>query len=255
MLALPHAISGKRQPSKQAVKDRSLVPLARREARAKRRSIARYLTGCGLAYNRQACEPSPIYHHLDLENAAFQYNDAITCNAIAYESRPSPTSSDQHLSRTFRHPAGQVPEAGTRAVVFEPAPRRRLRRRRSKSMWCSNLWFDHGMARGGNIIDLVIEMRRVTVKEALAILESGFGGSVPAHAPACRKWGAPAVEKEKEDRGSKSSTSVWPKHPALIQYLENRCIDIAVAKQFLKEIRFRRVGQAQDVLRPRVREW
>lgn len=41
-----------------------------------------------------------------------------------------------------------------------------------------NLWFDHGMARGGNVIDLVIEMRRVTVKEALAILESGFAGSV-----------------------------------------------------------------------------
>ena len=46
-----------------------------------------------------------------------------------------------------------------------------------------NLWFDHGLAKGGNVIDLVIEMRRVTVKEALAILGSGFAGSVPAARP------------------------------------------------------------------------
>ena len=57
-----------------------------------------------------------------------------------------------------------------------------------------NLWFDHGMARGGNVIDLVIEMRRVTVKEALAILESGFAGSVPAGRHLPGPGGAPAGE-------------------------------------------------------------
>jgi hypothetical protein len=105
-----------------------------------------------------------------------------------------------------------------------------------------NLWFDHGMARGGNIIDLVIEMRRVTVREALAILESGFGGSVPATRPLVGSGGTPAVEKEKEG-GFEIVDQRVPKHPALIQYLEKRCIDIAVAQQFLKEIRFRRIGQ------------
>ena len=33
-----------------------------------------------------------------------------------------------------------------------------------------NLWFDHGIAKGGNVIDLVCELQNVTVKEALAIL-------------------------------------------------------------------------------------
>ena len=66
------------------------------------------------------------------------------------------------------------------------------------------------MARGGNVIDLVIEMRRVTVKEALAILDSGFAGSVPAATTACSNiGGAPAGEKEKEQiAASRSSTRV-----------------------------------------------
>ena len=38
-----------------------------------------------------------------------------------------------------------------------------------------NLWFDHGVGKGGNVIDLVCEVRRVTVAEALAIL-SRLGG-------------------------------------------------------------------------------
>ena len=65
-----------------------------------------------------------------------------------------------------------------------------------------NLWFDHGLSVGGNVIDLVIEMRRVTVKEALSILDSGFAGSVPAQAPLPRMSGAPAGEKEKDSTSS-----------------------------------------------------
>lgn len=35
-----------------------------------------------------------------------------------------------------------------------------------------NLRYDHGLARGGNVIDLVVDLRKVSVKEALAILAS-----------------------------------------------------------------------------------
>lgn len=58
-----------------------------------------------------------------------------------------------------------------------------------------NLWFDHGAARGGNVIDLVIEMHRVSVKEALAILGSGFAGTTPAVRTLPNIGGAPAGEK------------------------------------------------------------
>lgn len=105
-----------------------------------------------------------------------------------------------------------------------------------------NLWFDHGLGVGGNVIDLVIEMRRVTVKEALAILESGFGGSVPAQVSLPSFGGAPAGEKEKENHGLEVVDVREVAHPALVQYLHARCIDMAVARRWLKELRYRKAG-------------
>lgn len=102
-----------------------------------------------------------------------------------------------------------------------------------------NLWFDHGVARGGNVIDLVVEMRRVTVKEALAILGSGYAGSSPAREPL--PGGAPAGENENETSLEVLSERAI-EHPALVQYLEARCIDIAIARRWLTELRYRRHG-------------
>lgn len=104
-----------------------------------------------------------------------------------------------------------------------------------------NLWFDHGVARGGNVIDLVVEMRRVTVKEALAILGSGYAGTVPAREPLPKFGGAPAGEKENETSLELLSERAI-EHPALVQYLDSRCIDITIARRWLKELRYRRHG-------------
>ncbi|MBL8564336.1 MAG: toprim domain-containing protein [Hyphomicrobiaceae bacterium] len=108
-----------------------------------------------------------------------------------------------------------------------------------------NLWFDHGVARGGNVIDLVVEMCRVSVKEALAILESGFAGTVPAATRSLlENRGAPADEKENEQDRSFSIVDSGPiVHPALWQYLFARCISKPLASQWLKEIRFRAPGK------------
>lgn len=100
-----------------------------------------------------------------------------------------------------------------------------------------NLWFDHGMARGGNVIDLVIEMRRVTVKEALAILESGFGGSFPAARPLADK--TPAGEKEKDAGSSFKVLDTRPvTHRALLDYVDGRAIPRKLVARYLKEVRF-----------------
>lgn len=100
-----------------------------------------------------------------------------------------------------------------------------------------NLWFDHGLARGGNVIDLVIEMRKVTVKEALAILESGFSGSVPATARLPSM--SPVGEEEKGDGVFEIVDVREIEHPALVSYLASRCIPLTVARRYLKELRFR----------------
>jgi Toprim-like/CHC2 zinc finger len=104
-----------------------------------------------------------------------------------------------------------------------------------------NLWFDHGLDRGGNIIDLVVEMRRVTVKEALAILGSGYTGSTPSARPLPENDGAPAGEKEKDWSFEVLGLTV-PEHPALLKYFAARCIDTGIGKQHLFEVRFRRAG-------------
>lgn len=103
-----------------------------------------------------------------------------------------------------------------------------------------NLWFDHGAARGGNVIDLVIEMHRVSVKEALAILGSGIAGSTPAVRSLPNIGGGPAGEKEKEpDRSFTIINTRAVEHPALIQYLDARCINKEPAQRYLKEVRFK----------------
>lgn len=111
-----------------------------------------------------------------------------------------------------------------------------------------NLWFDHGVARGGNVIDLVVEMCRVSVKEALAILESGFAGSVPAATRSLlENRGAPAGEKENEpDRSFVILNTSEVEHPALIKYLFARCIDTPLVRRWLAEVRFKPPGSLKQ---------
>jgi hypothetical protein len=102
-----------------------------------------------------------------------------------------------------------------------------------------NLWFDHGMARGGNVIDLVVELHRVSVKEALSILDSGFAGTRAASRPLA-DTGSPAGEKEKEqDRSFVVINTRAVEHPALIQYLSTRGMPDALVRRHLTEVRFR----------------
>ncbi len=109
-----------------------------------------------------------------------------------------------------------------------------------------NLWFDHGMARGGNVIDLVIEMRRVTVKEALAILESGFAGTVPAATRSLLE-NRSAGEKEKDpDRSFIVINTRDVEHPALIQYLFARWINKRLVGRYLTEVRFKPPGKLKQ---------
>ena len=100
-----------------------------------------------------------------------------------------------------------------------------------------------------NVIDLVIEMRRVTVKEALAILESGFAGSVPAGRHLSGPGGAPAGEKKKDFDANHGFELVGVReieHPALIQYLDRRRIDVALARRYLKQVHFRPKGSLKQ---------
>ena len=120
-----------------------------------------------------------------------------------------------------------------------------------------NLWFDHGLSEGGKIIDLVCKVRETSVREALAILErSGLyqGGTNYSRIPtrqntalftsasdATHNGKNSAGEKEK-DSASQSNVLTKTKplqHPALLQYLQSRCVDETIARTYLDEVHFK----------------
>lgn len=153
-----------------------------------------------------------------------------------------------------------------------------------------NLRFDHGLAQGGNAIDLVCDLQGITVREALRVLErvnqyptlpqslemqsrasqwvlgvfSNQSGWIASNrktwwfeksersdqivfswnrqsSPA---WGKKAAgEKEKTSTGFEISSVGKITNLALIYYLQTRNIDLAIARQYLKEIIFHPVHQ------------
>lgn len=114
-----------------------------------------------------------------------------------------------------------------------------------------NLWFDHGVAHGGNIIDLVREMCSCDVRDALRHLEQTRLYSPALATPttfgsrgASRRSGA--LPKNQVSEGEKEKSGAFElvsqntlQHPALLQYLTKRGIDHDVARKYLREIEFK----------------
>ena len=115
-----------------------------------------------------------------------------------------------------------------------------------------NVWFDHGLVRGGNIIDLVREFYQCNVSQALAVLEStglyspNFNTPRSLPSPASHQAELSEVRKsagEKEKAVAFELVEKGPlKHPALLQYLELRGINVDVARKYLSQITFKPPG-------------
>ncbi|MEL4306906.1 toprim domain-containing protein [Joostella sp. CR20] len=91
-----------------------------------------------------------------------------------------------------------------------------------------NRWYDHGAGIGGNVIDLIVKLKRCTVGEALAHL-SNTNISFSFQQPTISNKVENKIVIEKEIR---------IQHPALIQYLSNRNIKLSVANEFCKQIHY-----------------
>ncbi len=96
-----------------------------------------------------------------------------------------------------------------------------------------NVWYDHGDGRGGNALDFAIfyleaQGRRGDVSDALAFLQDLMGKS---YVPMPRKEpGKAKCEKVLEIVSLKTV-----QHPALIQYLKARGLDVDIARLYLKQ--------------------
>jgi len=94
-----------------------------------------------------------------------------------------------------------------------------------------NQWYDFGIGKGGNIIDLAEQLYK---SSDVSYLIHQIGHNVPSMVSA-----SPGVVKPKQSSATFENLQVLPlSHPALIRYLQDRCIDIEVAKSVCKEVHY-----------------
>lgn len=94
-----------------------------------------------------------------------------------------------------------------------------------------NQWYDFGIGKGGNIIDLAEQLYK---SSDVSYLIHQIGHNVPSMVSA-----SPGVVKPKQSSATFENLQVLPlSHPALIRYLQDRCIDREVAKSVCKEVHY-----------------
>ena len=119
-----------------------------------------------------------------------------------------------------------------------------------------NVWYDHGIGKGGNLIDFGILYFNCTISDLLQHLSqyqntpiSFFHQHSPAHnLPAS----APSFADEKKETPSEGKIIVLEARPlaeiSLLKYLEKRQIPLDIAEQFCKEIDFLLYGKIRTVI-------
>lgn len=94
-----------------------------------------------------------------------------------------------------------------------------------------NRWFDHGAGKGGNVIDLIMQLKGISVKETLSILDSSNLFSFHQQ-PILNKE---EIESNDYEVLSRKEISA----PALIEYLRLRFIPLNIARQYCCEIHYK----------------
>jgi hypothetical protein len=118
-----------------------------------------------------------------------------------------------------------------------------------------NAWYDHGIGKGGNLIDFGILYFNCSVKEFLQHL-AGQKLLIPSffQPPVLNNYLRAATHHltdEKKDN-PQSKINVLESRPLqqkiLIKYLDTRCIDLAIAKQFCREVDFELYGKKRTAI-------
>ena len=94
-----------------------------------------------------------------------------------------------------------------------------------------NKWYDFGIGRGGNIIALA-ELLYNSSDVSYLIRQ------IERNAPSTASTSLPIVKPSPRQNSFKNLTVQTLAHPALIKYLEERCIDVETARTVCKELHF-----------------
>lgn len=98
-----------------------------------------------------------------------------------------------------------------------------------------NLWFDYGLGKGGNAIDLIMILKDCCFKEALAVLSSDsldFSFCPP-----------PSTVRSKRDTSIKILRNTTLSHPALLGYIVQRGVQVTTARQYCQQVWYQIKGQ------------
>lgn len=129
-----------------------------------------------------------------------------------------------YLSRRGIHPARESTRCG-----FYLSPLRSEHTPSFKVDYAQNLWYDHGTGEGGSIIDLAMRLENCSFAEATQSLGSDERMSIATVAPSPITPTVPAL---------RILSDMPLQHAALIGYLKERDIDLTIAAEHCREVRY-----------------
>ena len=93
-----------------------------------------------------------------------------------------------------------------------------------------NLWVDYGSNEGGTLIDLVMRMGNCTNGQAMHMLEQHLSGTTSF------SFHGNSTAGDKKEPTIQVGDVHTISHPALLEYLKKRCINIELANRYCKEV-------------------
>jgi hypothetical protein len=119
-----------------------------------------------------------------------------------------------------------------------------------------NAWYDHGIGKGGNLVDFGILYFNCSVNDFLQHLSDYQNPSISLfHQPSAShnlQASAASFADEKKERVNEGKIIILEARPlaeiSLLKYLEKRHIPLAVAEKFCKEIDFLLYGKTRTVI-------
>ncbi|SDK74846.1 CHC2 zinc finger [Salinimicrobium catena] len=128
---------------------------------------------------------------------------------------------------------GVVPKKQTSKAAWYLSPLRTEKEASFCVTLYKNLWYDFGIAKGGNVIDLVMELKSCTAVDALRYLSSQTSFF----------FNPPVIKQTRRNSSIEVIKVKELQHPALIHYLKSRGISESTAKLFCKEVWYTHNGK------------
>jgi hypothetical protein len=119
-----------------------------------------------------------------------------------------------------------------------------------------NLWYDHGLGKGGSIIDFGMRYFNCSVKDFLEHLQNHLGSIATSffHQPfqpqkeLISNKNSAGEKKQNEEHKIVVLDTRTLQNKSLLQYLEKRCIGVDIASQFCREVDFQLYGKTRTTI-------